>query len=224
MRILVIEDEEKVADFIKKGLVEESYAVDTAGNGKDGLFMAESNDYDLIVLDILLPQFDGFQICSRLREKGNPTPVIMLTAVDSTEDKIKGLNAGADDYMTKPFSFDEFLARVRALLRRGQSEAAHKLKVANLTLDPVTRQVKRGDLEIKLRNKEFALLEYFMRNIGRVKTRTMLAEHVWDYDFESYTNVIDVYVNYLRNKIDRGFTPKLIHTVRGTGYVMEARQ
>lgn len=224
MRILLVEDERKVADFIKKGLSEEGYAVDCAADGKEGMFMAEEGDYDLIILDILLPRFDGFQICRRLREKDISSPIIMLTAVDSTEDKIKGLDTGADDYLTKPFSFEELLARIRALLRRGQSGTQAKLEVADLILDPRTRQVIRAGKEIKLSNKEYAILEYFMRNPGRVITRTLLSEHVWNYDFESYTNVVDVYVNYLRNKIDRDFKPKLIHTVRGVGYVLEVRE
>jgi heavy metal response regulator len=224
MRILLVEDERKVADFIKKGLTEEGYAVDCAADGKEGMFMAEESNYDLIVLDILLPQFDGFQICRSLREKGISSRIIMLTAMDSTEDKIKGLDTGADDYLTKPFSFEELLARIRALLRRGQSGTQAKLEVADLTLDPRTRQVIRAGKEIKLSNKEYAILEYFMRNPGRVLTRTLLSEHVWNYDFESYTNVVDVYVNYLRNKIDRDFKPKLIHTVRGVGYVLEVRE
>jgi heavy metal response regulator len=224
MRILLVEDEKKVADFIKKGLSEEGYAVDCAADGKEGMFMAEESNYDLIILDILLPKFDGFQICRRLREKGISSPVIMLTAVDSTEDKVKGLDTGADDYLTKPFSFEELLARIRALLRRGQSGAQAKLEVADLILDPKTRQVVRAGKEIKLSNKEYAILEYFMRNPGRVLTRTLLSEHVWNYDFDSYTNVVDVYVNYLRNKIDRDFKPKLIHTVRGVGYILEVRE
>ncbi len=221
MRILLVEDERRVADFIKKGLSEEGYAVDCAPDGKEGLFMAEEGDYDLIVLDVLLPKFDGFQVCRRLRERGIEAPIIMLTAVDSTEDKVKGLDVGADDYLTKPFSFDELLARARALLRRGKSGAAAKLEVADLVLDPATRRVTRADCEIKLSNKEYAILEYFMRNPGRVLTRTLISEHVWDYEYDSYTNVVDVYVNYLRNKIDRDFPSKLIHTVRGVGYVME---
>jgi heavy metal response regulator len=224
MRILLVEDERKVADFVKKGLCEEGYAVDAAADGKEGLFMAEESVYDLIILDILLPGFDGFQTCRRLREKGVSTPIIMLTAVDSTEDKVKGLDAGADDYLTKPFSFEELLARIRALLRRGKSEAQSKLEVADLVMDPTTRRVTRNEKEIKLSNKEYAILEYFMRNPSRVLTRTLLCQHVWNYDFDSYTNVVDVYVNYLRNKIDRDFKPKLIHTVRGVGYVMEVRE
>ena len=221
MRILLVEDEKKVSDFIKKGLCEEGYAVDCAPDGKEGLFMAEEGEYDLIILDVLLPKFDGFQVCRRLREKDVSAPIIMLTAVDSTEDKVKGLDVGADDYLTKPFSFDELLARVRALLRRGKSGAAAKLEVADLVLDPATRRVTRAGCEIKLSNKEYAILEYFMRNPGRVLTRTLISEHVWDYEYDSYTNVVDVYVNYLRNKIDRDFPSKLIHTVRGVGYVME---
>jgi len=220
MRILVIEDEEKVASFIKRGLEEERYAVDLATDGADGLALAELAPYDVIVLDLMLPGMDGFQILKHLRSEGVATPVLILTARDAVDDKIRGLDLGADDYLTKPFAFAELLARVRALLRRGQPQASPVLTVADLTLDPAARKVTRGDQRIELTAKEYALLEYLMRHRGRVLTRTMISEHVWDQTFDSYTNVIDVYVNYLRKKVDQGFEPKLIHTVRGVGYTL----
>jgi heavy metal response regulator len=220
MRILVVEDEEKVASFIRKGLEEEHYAVDVALDGEEGLLLAEMNPYDLIVLDLMLPKVDGFRFLSRLRADSVDTPVLVLTARDTVTDKVRGLDLGADDYLTKPFSFDELVARVRALLRRGKPQRAPVLRVADLTLDPAARRVTRSDKMIELTAKEYALLEYLVRHAGQVLTRTMIAEHVWDQTFDSYTNVIDVYVNYLRKKIDQGFEPKLIHTVRGVGYVL----
>jgi len=220
MRILLIEDEKKVARFISKGLIEESYAVDVAYDGEEGLFLAEVNDYDLIILDIMLPKKDGFEVLKTLRNKGFTTPVIMLTARDELESKIQGLDLGADDYMTKPFAFSELMARIRAVTRRKQEKADNKLQLGDLVIDAVTRTVTRGNKPIELTNKEYALLEYFIRNPGRVLSRTMIAEHVWDYQFDHMTNVIDVYVNYLRQKIDRGFEKKLIHTIRGVGYVI----
>lgn len=220
MRILLIEDEKKVARFISKGLTEESYAVDAAYDGEEGLFLAEVNDYDLIILDIMLPKKDGFEVLKSLRNKGSTTPVIMLTARDEIESKVQGLDLGADDYMTKPFAFSELMARIRAILRRKQEKADNRLQLGDLVIDAVTRTVTRGNKPIELTNKEYALLEYFIRNPGRVLSRTMIAEHVWDYQFDPMTNVIDVYVNYLRQKIDRGFEKKLIHTIRGVGYVI----
>ncbi len=220
MRILVVEDEEKVASFIRKGLEEERYAVDVALDGEEGLELAELNPYDLIVLDLMLPGLDGFRFIQRLRAQGVHTPILVLTARDSVGDKVKGLDLGADDYLTKPFAFAELLARIRALLRRGAPQAPPVLQVANLTLDPAARRVTRAGKPIELTAKEFALLEYFMRHAGRVLTRTMILEHVWDQSFDSYTNVVDVYVNYLRKKVDQGFEPRLIHTVRGVGYVL----
>jgi heavy metal response regulator len=221
MRLLVVEDEKKVAGFIKKGLEEEGYAVDLVSDGHEGLWMALDGVYDLILLDINLPGMDGLEVLRELRKKELKTPVLLLTVRAAIEDKVLGLDTGADDYLTKPFAFQELLARVRALLRRRVEAEPPLLQVADLTLDPARRVVFRGQEKIDLTTKEFALLDYFMRNVGRVLTRTMIAEHVWDYDFDSMTNVIDVYVNYLRKKIDAGREPKLIRTVRGAGYVLQ---
>ena len=221
MRILLVEDDRKVASFIRKGLTEEGYAVDVSYDGETGLLMGLDRLHDVIVLDVMLPQKPGFQVLRELRQAKVATPVLLLTARDAVEDKVQGLDAGADDYLTKPFAFAELLARVRALLRRGKAGQTPVLQVADLTLDPAARTVKRRDVAIPLTNREFALLEYFLRNVVRVLTRTMIAEHVWDYSFDAGTNVIDVYVNYLRKKIDAGQEPKLIHTVRGVGYVLK---
>jgi heavy metal response regulator len=224
MRILVIEDEKKVANFIKKGLEEEHYAVDTAYDGEIGLYMAETNEYDLIVLDLMIPQIDEWEVLKRIRNNKNNVPILVLTAKDSVEDIVRGLDSGCDDYLTKPFEFIEFLARTRALLRREKIEKEPLLKMADLTLSPVTHKVMRRGKEIELTSKEYALLEYFMRNPNKVLTRTMISEHVWDYHFDSMTNVVDVYVNYIRKKIDKGFEPKLIHTIRGVGYILSAER
>jgi len=221
MRILIVEDEKKVAAFIKKGLEEETYAVDVAYDGEDGLHMGVENQYDLIVLDLMLPVIDGLEVLSRLRENKVDTPILLLTAKDSVEDKVTGLNTGADDYLTKPFAFSELLARLRVLLRRGKAETKTVLQIKGLSLDLVSHKVKRNDEEIELTGKEYSLLEYFMRNQGKVLTRTMIAEHVWDYNFDTFTNVIDVYVNHLRKKIDKGYPEKLLHTLRGVGYIMK---
>ncbi len=221
MRILVIEDEKKVATFIKKGLVEEHYAVDTAFDGEEGLYLAEINEYDLIVLDLMIPKIDGFGVLKKIRERKNNVPILVLTAKDSIDDTVRGLDAGCDDYLTKPFAFAELLARIRALLRRDKKEKESVLRIADLSLSIVTHKVMRQGKEIELTSKEYALLEYFMRNPEKVLTRTMISEHVWDYHFDSNTNVIDVYVNYLRKKIDKDFDPKLIHTIRGIGYMMK---
>ena len=221
MRLLVVEDEKKVASFIKKGLEEEGYAVDLVSDGKTGLIMGLDGVHDLIILDVNLPRMDGLSVLQELRRKKITTPILLLTVRAAIEDKVLGLDTGADDYLTKPFAFQELLARVRALLRRRADAESPLLQVADLTLDPATRLVSRGDQKIELTAKEFALLSYFMRNPGRVLTRTMIAEHVWDYDFDPMTNVIDVYVNYLRKKIEAGGEEKLIHTVRGVGYVMK---
>ena len=221
MRILIVEDEKKVAAFIKKGLEEETYAVDIASDGEEGLHLGEQNPYDLIILDLMLPKINGLDILSRLRAKKIETPILLLTAKDSVEDKVEGLNQGADDYLTKPFAFSELLARIRVLLRRGKAETKTTLKIADLTLDLVSHKVNRGNEEIELTGKEYSLLEYFMRNQEKVLTRTMIAEHVWDYNFDTFTNVIDVYVNHLRKKIDKNFPAKLLHTLRGVGYVMK---
>jgi len=221
MRILVIEDEVKIAQFIKRGLKEEGYAVDVANDGEEGHFMMSSNEYDVIILDLMLPKTDGLTLCRNLRKEGNQTPIIMLTAKDTVKDKVKGLDSGADDYLPKPFAFEELLARVRVLLRKKDSRVQTQLKVEELTLDLLTHKVTRGDREIELTVKEYALLEYLMRNAGNIVTRTMISEHVWDINFDTFTNVIDVYINYLRNKIDTGFENKMIHTVRGKGYLLK---
>ena len=221
MRILLVEDDKKLAGYLQKGLVEEQYAVDVYHDGLSGLYWAREFQYDLIILDIMLPGKDGMAVCQELRERGTLTPVIMLTAKDSVQDKIKGLNIGADDYMAKPFSFDELLARIRALLRRTQSYKGSILKVADLELDPVSHKVIRAGKEIILTGKEYALLEYLMRSKGRVVTETNIIDHVWDMQSEPFTNVVSVYIHYLRNKIDKGFAKKLIHTVRTLGYVMK---
>ncbi|MBI5048507.1 MAG: response regulator transcription factor [Deltaproteobacteria bacterium] len=219
MRILVVEDEKKVAGFIKKGLEEESYAVDVASDGIEGEYLASTNDYDVIILDIMLPKKNGIDVVRDLRIKGIKTQVLLLTARDTVEDKVRGLDSGADDYLSKPFAFEELVARVRALMRRKDYSLA-ELKFADLVLDQATRKAKRGDTVIDLTAKEYGLLEYFLRNPNKVLTRTMIAEHVWDYTFDSDTNVIDVYVNHLRNKIDKDTFKKLIHTVRGIGYIL----
>lgn len=220
MRILVVEDEKKVASFIKKGLEEEHYAVDIAYDGEKGLALAQINEYDLILLDIMLPRLDGLEVLRQIRRNGSNMPILILTAKDSVEDIVSGLDGGSDDYLTKPFSFAELLARVRALLRRKAREKTDILTVGDLSLSTSTHRVKRGGREIELTPKEYALLEYFMRNPNRILTRTLITEHVWDYHFDPETNVIDVYVNYLRKKIDQGFEKKLIHTIRGSGYMM----
>ncbi|OGP53915.1 MAG: DNA-binding response regulator [Deltaproteobacteria bacterium RBG_13_52_11] len=221
MRILVVEDEKKVASFLKKGLEEEYYAVDCAYDGEEALFMVETNDYDLVILDIMLPKIDGLEVLERVRDKGLTIPVLMLTAKDSVEDVVRGLDAGGDDYLTKPFAFAELLARVRALFRRKEREPAGELRVADLVLDPVAHKVSRGGEEIELTAKEYALLEYLMRHANRVVTRTMITEHVWDYHFDPMTNVIDVYVNHLRKKVDPNSSRRLIHTIRGVGYILK---
>ncbi len=220
MRILIVEDEKKVAGFIKKGLEEETYAVDVAYDGEEGFHLADMNQYDMIILDLMLPKMDGLEVLTRLRDKKVSTPILLLTAKDAVDDKVTGLNKGADDYLTKPFAFSELLARIRSLLRRGQAETQTELKVGDLILDMVSHKVSREGEEIELTGKEYSLLEYFMRNEGKVLTRTMIAEHVWDYNFDTFTNVIDVYVNHLRKKIDKKYPAKLLHTLRGVGYVM----
>ncbi|MEW6660486.1 MAG: response regulator transcription factor [Thermodesulfobacteriota bacterium] len=221
MRILVVEDEKKVAGFIKKGLEEEGYAIDVAFDGREGLLRALDGVYDLIILDLNLPQMDGLRVLREFRQHRGKTPVLLLTVRAAIEDKVLGLDTGADDYLTKPFSFQELLARIRALLRRRVEAASPLLQVADLTLDPARRLVSRGPEKIDLSTKEFALLDYFMRHPGRVLTRTMIGEHVWDYDFDPMSNIIDVYVNYLRKKIDAGRERKLLRTVRGVGYVLQ---
>jgi len=218
MRILVVEDEEKIANFIKRGLKEEGYVVDIAGDGEEGLYLALNHSFDLIVLDLMLPIKDGLTVCAELREKGKNIPILMLTAKSSTQDKVSGLDLGANDYITKPFAFEEFLARIRALLRNKNNTESTRLKIHDLDMDLLTHKVYRGGKEITLTAKEFSLLEYLMRNKGSIVTRTMITEHVWEINFDSFTNVIDVYINYLRNKVDKGYDKKLIYTVRSRGY------
>jgi heavy metal response regulator len=222
MRILVIEDEKKVAEFISNGLAEEGYAIDVAHDGDQGYFLASTTEYDAILLDIMLPKMDGITICTQLRCENVQTPILMLTAKDEVKDKVKGLDAGADDYITKPFAFEELLARIRAMLRKKYLNQGMKFQVDDLVLDTVTHTVTRAEIMIDLSVKEYSLLEYLMRNAGTVITRAMIAEHVWDINFETFTNVIDVYISYLRNKIDKGHSTRLIHTVRGRGYVLKA--
>ena len=214
----MVEDEKRLAEVIKKGLVEEGYSVDIAYDGEEGQYMAENTSYDLVILDIMLPKKDGITICQELRVKEISTPILMLTAKDSVEDRVKGLDSGADDYLIKPFAFSELVARVRALLRREALSKASKLQVGNLVMDTLTREVWRGDTKIELTAKEYALLEYFMRHPNMVITRTMLMEKVWDYDFEGMSNIIDVYIRRLRLKLDEEGGESIIETVRGAGY------
>jgi len=220
MRVLIVEDDGRVADFLKKGFREESYAVDLCTEGNEAVDYAEANSYDLIVLDVMLPQKNGFMVCREVRQKNILSPIIMLTARDSVEDKVRGLQAGADDYLTKPFAFSELLARVLALLRRSRDYKKTILKIDDLELDPVTRKATRGGKLISLTGKEYALLEYLMRNQGRVITQSMIIEHVWDMNFDLASNVVNVYINHIREKIDRGFARPLIHTIRGVGYTL----
>jgi heavy metal response regulator len=221
MRILLIEDEKKIANFIERGLQEEHYAVDIAYEAESALFMVNTNPYDLIILDIMLPGKDGLSVCRDLRKNKLDVPILMLTARERVQDRVMGLDSGADDYLTKPFAFEELLARIRALLRRKSGSPTSLLRVADLELDQLSHRVRRAGKEIELTGKEYSLLEYFMLNANQVVTRTMICEHVWDIHFDSETNIIDVYINYLRNKIDKGFSRRLIHTVRGVGYIMK---
>jgi heavy metal response regulator len=218
MRILVIEDEPGIAQFVKQGLSEAGYAVDVVYNGRKGLDYALAADYDAVVLDIMLPQMDGLQLLRTLRARGRKMPVLLLTARDAVDEHVRGLDAGADDYLVKPFAFAELLARLRALLRRPPLQTETVVRVADLALDTARHEVRRAGRLIDLSPREFALLEYLMRHPQQVLTRTQISEHVWNFDFYSETNVVDVYIGYLRRKIDRGFQPPLIHTVRGVGY------
>jgi two-component system OmpR family response regulator len=218
MHVLVVEDEVKMAALIRRGLAEEGLVVDLAPSGEEGLVMAGSMAYDAVVLDVILPGIDGFETCRRMREDGVWAPVLILTARGAVEDRVAGLDGGADDYLTKPFSFAELLARLRALIRRGQSERPSVVEVGDLRLDPATRQAWRGEKEIALSAKEFALLEAFMRRPGHVLSRLQLLEQAWEYDYEHRSNVIEVYVRYLRQKIDAPFGTQSIETVRGAGY------
>lgn len=218
MRILIVEDEAKMASLIRRGLAKEGMAADVAGSGEDALWMAEATDYDAIVLDVMLPGIDGFEVCQRLRAAGVWSPILMLTARDAVADRVAGLDRGADDYLTKPFSYAELLARLRALFRRGSKERPTELQVGDLRLDPATRRVWRAEVEIGLSPKEFALLETLMRRPGQPLSRFQLLEHAWDYEYENRSNVVDSYIRFLRRKIDRPFGIESIETVRGVGY------
>jgi two-component system OmpR family response regulator len=220
MRLLIVEDEIKLANVLRRGLEQEGYAVDAVADGSDAIWMASENDYDCIVLDVMIPGQDGIEVCRALRSRSVWTPIIIVTARGAVQDKVRGLDVGADDYLTKPFSFEELVARVRALIRRGAVERPAELMIGELSLDPARRRVVRGGREISLTPKEFSLLEFFMRHPGEVLTRTRIREHVWDWSFEGSSNVVDVYVRYLREKIDRPFPTPLIRTVRGVGYAI----
>ena len=221
MRILIVEDEPKVASFIRRALEEESYAVDVCPDGIQGRDLAFEVNYDLIILDLMLPNLPGLEVLKGIRAKNVKTPVLILTARSEVDQRVKGLDAGADDYLTKPFAIEELLARARALLRRASGETSGILQIGDLILNPITHEVTRNEQRIELTSKEYALLEYMMRNTGRVLTRPMISEHVWNLDFDTFTNVIDVYINYLRNKIDKGWERNLIRTVRGAGYTLK---
>ena len=218
MRILLVEDEVKLARAMRRGLEREGYAVDVVADGDEAVYRATETDYDAMVLDVMLPGMDGFEVCRTLRERGRWAPVLMLTARDAVEDRIRGLDVGADDYLVKPFAFGELLARIRALIRRGARERPAVLEVDDVVLDPATHRVARAGREVSLSTREFALLEYLMRHAGRVVTRREILEHVWDYDYDGLSNVVDVYVGYLRKKLERPFDRPLIRTVRRVGY------
>ncbi len=221
MRILVVEDDRKVSGFLKRGLQEEHYAVDLCPDGDEATYMAQLNPYDVIILDVMLPGRDGFSVCRELRENGVLTPILMLTAKDAVEDRVAGLSEGADDYLTKPFSFEELLARIRALLRRSQDYKTPMLRVADLELDPVRRHVSRDGRKIILTGREYALLECLMRNRGRILTPSMILEHVWDMNYDGGSNIVNVYISHLRNKVDKDHSVKLIRTIRGHGYTID---
>lgn len=221
MRILIAEDDKKVAHFIEKGLKEERYAVDVCYDGEEAVFLSEINPYDVIILDIMLPKKNGFAVCREIRKNGVLTPVIMLTARSQVQDRVRGLQEGADDYLSKPFAFEELLARVQALLRRSHDYKSKTLKVGDLELDLVSRKVTREGKSISLTGREYALLEYLMRNKGRIVTQTMIIEHVWDMNYEGMSNIVNVYINHLREKIDKDFPITYIHTIRGVGYKID---
>jgi len=221
MKILIVEDEKKVASFIKRGLEDDSYQVTLSHDGVDGLKRASSGEFDLVILDYMLPKKDGLTVLNELRESGNKTPVLMLTAKSETDDVVSGLDAGADDYLAKPFAFAELQARVRALIRRSELDRGAEIRFADLRLDPVNHKVWRGQTPVILTAKEYNLLAYMVRNAGKVLTRANIADNCWEYPFETFTNIIDVYINYLRKKVDGKFPTKLIHTVRGQGYILK---
>jgi two-component system copper resistance phosphate regulon response regulator CusR len=220
MRVLLVEDEPQVARFIGKGLREQAFAVDVAEDGEQALFQAETNDYDVMILDIMLPKMDGFDVCRRLRERGVKAPILMLTARDGLEDQIEGLNVGADDYLAKPFDFRVLLARLRALLRRATQVRPNVIEVSDLVLNTLNHTASRGGQQIRLTAKEYALLEFLMLNAGQILGRSAIAEHVWDENFDPFSNLIDVYIKRLRRKVDQGFTQSLIQTRRGEGYML----
>lgn len=223
MRILVVEDEHRIAQAIKEGLAQESYAVDVCFDGEDGYNTAANDEYDLIILDVMLPEMNGYEVCKKLRSEGNHTPILMLTAKDQNRDIVQGLDNGADDYLAKPFSFGVLLARVRALLRRPHETASETLQAGDLTLNPASHEVRRGDSVVNLSSKEYAILEYLLRNQGRVVSKNNIMTHVWDFDADILPNNVEVFITYLRAKIDKPFSaPNLIHTVRGFGYKIEA--
>jgi two-component system copper resistance phosphate regulon response regulator CusR len=224
MRILLVEDEPRMANVIAKGLREHSYAVDVAQDGDAGLYQTSINDYDLILLDVLLPQRDGFEVSRELRRRGNATPILMLTARAAIDDRITGFDAGADDYLTKPFSFRELLARIRALLRRDSQLRPDVLEIADLVVDSASHRVSRANRDVQLTAKEYALLEYLARRAGQLVSRSEIATHVWDDSFDPFSNAIEVYINRLRKKIDDNHSVKLLHTRRGEGYILESRQ
>ncbi|HSD25807.1 MAG TPA: heavy metal response regulator transcription factor [Vicinamibacteria bacterium] len=220
MRVLLVEDDRRVASFIRRGLVQEGFSVDVSADGRDAFHQALHEPYDVIVLDILIPFMDGFEVLRQVRAQGCGVPVLILSAKDAVEERVRGLNTGADDYLVKPFSFPELTARIRALLRRRSDQGQAVVRVGDLDMDAAARKVARGGRRINLTPREFSLLEYLVRNRGSVLTRTMIAEHVWDQHFDTFTNVIDVYIRYLRAKVDDPFPSKLIHTIRGVGYVL----
>lgn len=223
MRVLLVEDDSRIAHFIQKGLAESGYVVDLVGDGLEAVSHVAATSYDVIILDVMLPGLDGFRVLQSLRQQGQKMPVLMLTARDTTDDKVRGLDAGADDYLTKPFSFAELEARLRALLRRGTGEASAQLTFGDISIDPVSHTVKRGEAQIEMTPKEYAVLEYFMRSPGRVLTRTMIIEHVWQYQFDTDTNLVDVYINRLRRKLNDA-DGRLLQTVRGVGYSLRPAQ
>lgn len=222
MRVLLVEDDLRIAAFVSKGLRERAYAVDTANDGEAALYQSAINDYDIIILDVMLPRKDGFVVCDELRQTGTQIPILMLTARDDVDDRIRGLDCGADDYLVKPFDFNELLARIRALLRRKRETRPPRIVVADLEIDTASQRAWRHGNEISLTAKEYALLEYLAREQSRVVGRAEIAEHVWDENFDAFSNLIEVYINRLRSKIDAGFSPHLIHTRRGAGYILES--